>query len=378
MLNGRYPDYSRMRKKTKKNIPKFIYEYLEGGCFDDIGLETNRLALQKSKLSPRYLTSFSKCDLKTTILGKEYSAPFGIAPIGLQGLIWPNSPVILAKAAKKYNIPYILSTVSSESIEVISELAEDNAWFQLYNPVDEVIQDSILGRLKSCGYKNLVVTVDIPTFGFRPNDIANGLTMPPKHSVKNFIDVCKTPHWATQTLKYGIPKFKNLEPYMIEHQLDLPDMMRSMAMGKVDTEGLKRIRDKWEGNLIIKGVCSSSDLKLLEEVSADGVILSNHGARQLDACESPVDLLRKMDGGSLPSGMTMMMDSGIRSGVDIATSLASGSQFTFLGRFFMYAVSSLGKEGGEHAIEVLMQQLTQVLEQIRCEKPGDLTEFLVK
>ncbi|MDK9738898.1 alpha-hydroxy-acid oxidizing protein [Vibrio sp. D404a] len=376
MLDGRYPDYSRMRKKTEKNIPKFIYEYLEGGCFDDIGLETNRLALQSSKLAPRYLAPYSKCDLKTTILGKEYSAPFGIAPIGLQGLIWPNSPVILAKAAKKYNIPYILSTVSSESIEVIAELAEDNAWFQLYNPVDETIQDSILGRLKSCGYKNLVVTVDIPTFGFRPNDIVNGLTMPPKYSVKNFIDVCKTPHWATQTLKYGIPKFKNLEPYMREHRLDLPEMMRSMAMGKVDTEGLKRIRDKWEGNLIVKGVCSSSDLKLLEEVSADGVILSNHGARQLDACESPIDLLRKIDRDSVPSGTTMMMDSGIRSGVDIATSLASGAQFTFLGRFFMYAVSSLGKEGGEHAIEVLMHQLTQVMEQIRCEKPSDLSGFL--
>lgn len=376
MLDGRYPDYSRMRKKTEKNIPKFIYEYLEGGCFDDIGLETNRLALQKSKLAPRYLAPYSKCDLNTTILGKEYSAPFGIAPIGLQGLIWPNSPVILAKAAKKYNIPYVLSTVSSESIEVIAELAEDNAWFQLYNPVDETIQDSILERLKSCGYKNLVVTVDIPTFGFRPNDIVNGLTMPPKHSVKNFIDVCKTPQWATQTLKYGIPKFKNLEPYMREHRLDLPEMMRSMAMGKVDTEGLKRIRDKWKGNLIVKGVCSSSDLKLLEEVNADGVILSNHGARQLDACESPIDLLRKIDGDSVPSGMTMMMDSGIRSGVDIATSLASGAQFTFLGRFFMYAVSSLGKEGGEHAIEVLMQQLTQVMEQIRCEKPADLSEFL--
>ncbi|WP_249199399.1 alpha-hydroxy acid oxidase [Photobacterium sp. GJ3] len=365
-----------MRKKTKKNIPKFIYEYLEGGCFDDIGLETNRLALQKHKLSPRYLIPYSKCSLTTTILGKKYNAPFGIAPIGLQGLIWPNSPAILAKSAKKYNIPYILSTVSSESIEVISELAEDNAWFQLYNPVDESIQDSILSRLKICGYKNLVVTVDIPTFGFRPKDIVNGLTMPPKRSVKNFIDICKTPYWATQTLKYGIPKFKNLEPYMREHRLELPEMMRSMAMGKVDTEGLKRIRDKWEGNLIIKGVCSISDLKLLKETNADGVILSNHGARQLDACESPVDILRRIDGDCLPSGMAVMMDSGLRSGVDIALSLASGAQFTFLGRFFMYAVSSLSRKGGDHAIELLIQQLTQVLEQIRCENPSHLTDFL--
>lgn len=163
---------------------------------------------------------------------------------------------------------------------------------------------------------------------------------------------------------------------MRENRLDLPDMMRSMAMGKVDTEGLKRIRDKWDGNLIIKGVCSSSDLNLLSQVGADAVILSNHGARQLDACESPLDVLKKVNKETLPSGMTVMMDSGIRSGVDIATSLATGAQFTFLGRFFMYAVSSLGKEGGDHAIELLMQQLTQVLEQIRCEKPADLSEFL--
>jgi len=378
MFYSKYPDHSRMRARAKRNIPRFVFDYLEGGCFDNIGLDVNRNALKKVKLAPKYLKPYSGCDLSTPLFGKTYSAPFGIAPIGLQGLIWPNAPIILAKAAKTHNIPYVLSTVSSESIEVIADVAEDNAWFQLYNPVDETIQDSILSRLKICGYKNLVVTVDIPTFGFRPNDISNGLTMPPKHGINNFIDVCKTPQWAISTLKHGIPRFKNLEPYMKEHRLELPEMMQTMAMGKVDIDGLKRIRDKWSGNLIIKGVCSSTDLELLKEVNADGVIISNHGARQLDACESPIDVLSQMEKQKASPELTIMMDSGIRSGVDVATALASGASFSFLGRFFMYSVSALGRNGGDHAIQLLIEQLTQVLEQIRCEKPSQLSDFLVK
>ena len=378
MFNTKYPDYSRMRAKAKRNIPGFVFDYLEGGCFDNISVENNRTKLKNIKLAPKYLKPYAGCDLSTELFGKTYQAPFGIAPIGLQGLIWPNAPVILAKAAKQHNIPYILSTVSSESIENIADVAEDNAWFQLYNPIDEKIQDSILFRLKSSGYENLVVTVDIPTFGFRPNDIVNGLTMPPKFSLSNFTDVLSTPNWALSTLKYGVPRFKNLEPYMAEHHLDLPEMMRIMAMGKVDVDGLKRIRDKWSGNLIIKGVCSATDLSLLNEVNADGVIISNHGGRQLDAGESPIDILKKINASELPPNLQIMMDSGIRSGVDITTALASGANFSFLGRFFMYGVSALGSKGGDHAIELLIAQLTQVLEQIRCEKPNQLSDFIVK
>ncbi|MBB1271894.1 alpha-hydroxy acid oxidase [Psychromonas sp. SR45-3] len=378
MFHSKYPDYSRMRDRSKRNIPKFVFDYLEGGCFDNIAVEANRRAFRNIKLAPQYLKPFKGCDLSTTLFGKTYQAPFGIAPIGLQGLIWPNAPVILAKAAKDHNIPYILSTVSSDSIETIVNIAEENAWFQLYNPVDETIQDAIFSRLKACGYKNLVVTVDIPTFGFRPNDIANGLTMPPKFSLNNFIDVCRVPKWGLSTLKHGIPRFKNLEPYMKERKLDLPEMMRIMAMGKVDVDGLKRIRDKWPGNLIIKGVCSKVDLNLIKEINADGIIVSNHGGRQLDASESPIELLNKITPGDLPSNLQIMMDSGVRSGVDVATALASGASFTFLGRFFMYAVSALGNKGGDHAIELLNAQLTQVLEQIRCEKPSQLSEFIVK
>ena len=177
----RFPTVADLKMRAKKRMPQFAYDYLQEGCMDDIALKRNASQFDSVVLEPRYLEAFDKADISTEIYGHRYKAPFGIAPMGLQGLMWPDAPVILAKAAANNNIPFVLSTVSSEALEKIAEVSEGQAWYQLYNPTDENIRDDLLRRLKVSGYKNLVVTVDVPTFGFRPRDIRSG----PLYAAKN-------------------------------------------------------------------------------------------------------------------------------------------------------------------------------------------------
>jgi len=176
--NPKYPTIADLRNKAKKSIPRFAFEYLDGGCNSDINLHKNELDIQQIELRPEYLNKHTESSMKTNLFGVEYDAPFGIAPVGLQGLMWPNSPEILAKAAVEANIPFVLSTVTTSSIERIAEITEGKAWFQLYHPAAQEVTDDILKRAENSGYDVLVILADVPTFGYRPRDIKNGLAMP--------------------------------------------------------------------------------------------------------------------------------------------------------------------------------------------------------
>lgn len=309
----------------------------------------------------------------------NYDAPFGIAPVGLQGLMWPNSPEILAKAAFEHNIPFILSTVTTTSIERASEITEGKAWFQLYHPAEEKLRDDIINRASAAECPVLVILCDVPTFGFRPRDIRNGLAMPPSMNLKNILQVLKRPHWALETLKHGIPNFEVLKPYMPKG-LDLKQLgsfMDQTFSGRLNEEKIKPIRDMWKGKLVLKGVASAYDAEEAIRLGLDGIIVSNHGGRQLDAGESsirPLEHISSKYGGQIE----VMMDSGIRSGPDVARAMASGAKFTFMGRSFMYGVSALGKKGGDHTISLLKTELQQVMEQICCEKTSDFPNHLIK
>ncbi|HLV62601.1 alpha-hydroxy acid oxidase, partial [Galbibacter sp.] len=173
-FNYKYPSVDDLREKAKKRIPRFAFEYLDGGCNEDVNIIRNTAEIREIQLEPRYLNNYKDSNLKTTLFGRQYDAPFGIAPVGLQGLMWPNSPEILAKASFKHNIPFILSTVSTSSIERISELTQGNAWFQLYNPVEDSIRKDIINRAASAQCPVLVLLCDVPTFGYRPKDFRNG------------------------------------------------------------------------------------------------------------------------------------------------------------------------------------------------------------
>ncbi|WP_405269641.1 alpha-hydroxy-acid oxidizing protein [Cellulophaga sp. Ld12] len=378
-INTAYPSVSDLRTKAQKKIPKFAFEYLDGGCNEDVNLHKNTSEIRKVELLPSYLSKHSGSSMKTELFGKTYDAPFGIAPVGLQGLMWPNAPEILAKAAFEHNVPFVLSTVSTSNIERIAEITEGNAWFQLYHPTENRLRDDLIKRAAEAECPVLVILCDVPTFGFRPRDIRNGLAMPPKMTLKNILQVLGKPHWALETLKHGQPNFETLKPYMPKN-LDLKQLGKFMDQtfsGRLNEEKIKPIRDMWPGKLVLKGVANETDAEKAIQLGVDGLIVSNHGGRQLDAGESTIKPLSRI-AEKYGDQITVMMDSGIRSGPDIARSMASGAAFTFMGRSFMYGVAALGKQGGDHTISLLKTELQQVMEQICCEDVMDFKKHLIK
>jgi L-lactate dehydrogenase (cytochrome) len=378
-FNPKYPSVSDLRTKAKMKMPKFAFEYLDGGCNDDHNLRKNTSDLRAVELVPEYLKSSVEVSLKTKLFGTEYDAPFGIAPIGLQGLMWPKAPEILAKAAFKNNIPFVLSTVTTASIEGIGKITEGNAWFQLYYPAKEYVRKNIIDRAANAGYPVLVLLSDVPSFGFRPKDIRNGLAMPPKMSLRNFYQILKRPEWAIKTLAHGQPEFETLKPYMPEG-LNLSQLGKFMDQtfdGRLNEEKIKPIREQWKGKIVLKGIASEIDMEKAIRLGIDGVIISNHGGRQLDAGQSTVQVLKKLQE-KYRDKITIMMDSGLRNGPDVARTLAQGASFSFLGRSFMYGVGALGSAGAEHTIDLIKTELVQVMEQLGCERTLDLPNYIFK
>ncbi|MEP4883030.1 alpha-hydroxy acid oxidase, partial [Maribacter dokdonensis] len=319
-FNSDYPSVDDLRSKAKSRIPKFAFEYLDGGCNEDVSLARNTSDIRKVQLQPRYLRNKGTSCIKTKVMGMEFDAPFGIAPVGLQGLMWPNTPEILAKAAYNHNIPFILSTVTTIDIEKASELTEGNAWFQLYNPVDDAIRDDIIDRADAAGCPVLVLLCDVPTFGYRPRDFRNGLALPPKMTVANILQILGKPNWAYNTLKYGQPTFETLKPYTPEG-LDLKQLgafMDKTFSGRLNEEKIKPIRDKWKGKLVLKGVASEQDTQDAIRMGFDGIIVSNHGGRQLDAAQSTINSLQEITA-KFSNQIEIMMDSGLRSGQPAAS-----------------------------------------------------------
>ncbi|MDB4286369.1 alpha-hydroxy-acid oxidizing protein [bacterium] len=377
--NSQYPSIADLRKKASKRIPKFAFEYLIGGANDEVNLVKNTAEIREVELMPQYLERPEQVDLGTTLFGQRYNAPFGIAPIGLQGLIWPNSSEILAKAAVRQNIPFVLSTVTTSSIERIGEITEGKFWFQLYHPAEDKVRDDVLRRVEEAGSEVLVALADTPSFGYRYRDIRNGLSMPPKMSVKNILQVMGKPSWAMQTLYHGQPNFASLKPYMPKN-LNLSQLgkfMNETFEGRLTGDKLAILRDKWKGKLVVKGIVNEQDAEKAIRLGVDGIIVSNHGGRQLDAGQSAIKPLAHL-ASTYGDKLTVMMDSGIRSGPDIACSLASGAKFAFLGRAFMYGVGALGAQGGDHTISILKAQLKQIMEQLGCDKVLDLPRHLIK
>jgi len=378
-FDPRYPSVGDLKRKAKKRIPKFAFDYLEGGCNEEVNLLKNVSDFHDVKLMPQYLQNYAGVDTSAELFGHKYDAPFGIAPIGLQALMWPNASEILAKAAVKHNVPFILSTVGTSSIERIAEVTDSRFWFQLYHPAKTEMRDDILQRLEDVNCPVLVVLVDVPSFGFRYREIKAGLSMPPKMTAANVFQAAIRPNWSIQTLANGIPEFATLKKYM-DKSLDMSQLGQFMNASfdkRVDMNKIAAIRDKWKGKMVLKGIVSESDMEKTIALGADGIIVSNHGGRQIDAGESSIQSLTKL-AAKYKDKMPIMMDGGIRTGPDIARAIASGANFTFMGRPFMYGVSALGKKGGDHTIGMFKAQFKQAMEQLCCETIAGLPATLIK
>ena len=377
-MDVRYPSIEMLAERAKRRMPGFAYDYLTGGCFSDINLARNTKEIRDIQLRPYYLRKFNGASQQTTLFGKTYDAPFGIAPVGLQGLMWPKSCEILAEAAKQHNIPFCLSTVGTASIETISEITEGDFWFQLYHPKANELRDKLLERAAQAGCKTLVLLADTPTFAYRPKEIRNGLSIPPQMTLANLLQIATHPRWAIEQLFAGSPEFKTMKPY-IPNGLNMQHLglfMNKTFSGRLTEDKIKAVRDQWQGNLVIKGIVNPEDAELAIRLGADGLIVSNHGGRQLDCGESTIKPLTEL-AKKYSDRVTLMMDGGIRSGADIASSLASGAKFTFLGRAPMFGACAMGAKGGNQALEILKRQIQQVMEQVGCEKIEDFPQHLI-
>jgi L-lactate dehydrogenase (cytochrome) len=376
-MNPRYPSIELLAKRAKQRMPGFAYDYLSGGCMSEVNLERNTRDIRAVELKPVYLRDYKGASQKTTLFGREYASPFGIAPVGLQGLMWPKSCEMLARTAKEQNIPFVLSTVTTASIETISEITGGDFWFQLYHPAEDSLRDKILQRAAEAGCKTLVLLADTPTFGYRPKEIKNGLSVPPKMTLSNIIQMCFHPTWSFSQLFSGIPEFKTLKPY-IPPGLSMKHLglfMNKTFSGRLNESRIRTIRDMWKGNLVVKGIVNPEDAERAISMGIDGLIASNHGGRQLDQGQATIKSIAEL-AKTCKGRIKLMMDSGIRSGSDVAVAFASGAEFTFLGRAPMYGVCAMGSQGGTQVVEILQKELQQVMEQLGCEKLEDLPKHL--
>jgi L-lactate dehydrogenase (cytochrome) len=367
-----------LAERAKQRMPGFAYDYLTGGCFSNINLARNTKEIRDIQLRPHYLRGFNGASQQTTLFGKTYDSPFGIAPVGLQGLMWPKSCEILAKAAKQHNVPFCLSTVGTASIETIADITEGDFWFQLYHPAENVLRDKLLARAAQAGCKTLVLLADTPTFAYRPKEIKNGLSIPPQMTLANILQIATHPRWAIEQLLAGSPEFKTMKPYIPDglNMQHLGLFMNKTFSGRLTEDKIKAIREQWPGNLVIKGIVNPEDAEIAIKLGVDGLIVSNHGGRQLDSGQSTIKPLAEL-AKKYSDTVTLMMDGGIRSGADVASSLASGARFTFLGRAPMFGACAMGDQGGNQVLEIFKRQLQQVMEQVGCEKVEDFPKHLI-
>lgn len=364
----KYPRLTDLEKKAKRRIPPFMFAYLDAGTGRDFAKDANEAAYREISLTPQFLRGRVAADTSTTLLGKVYGAPFGVAPIGLSSTIWPGAEQILARAAKAHNFPYALSTVAGDSIERVSKVGGDITWFQLYPPADRDMCLDMMRRARECGVDTLVVTADVPAPSRRERMRLSGGPVGSRgksmYTPRVIMQSMSRPEWALRLLANGGPRFRNIEPYSDRFGgMGVTEFIGSQLNGGLDWDYLDIIRDRWPGKLLLKGILHGQDAERAARAGVDGLVISNHGGRQLDAAPHPLHQLphiRAVVGNKMP----LIVDSGIRSGLDVAKAIASGADFVLIGRSFLYAVAALGKRGGEHAATVLTEELQDVMRQL--------------
>jgi len=366
--DSRYPSIFDLEKRAGRRIPHFALEYLQGGIGCEIGLRQNRQALDAVQLVPRYLRDISNCDISTPLFGKRYAMPIGIAPVGLAGMIWPGSELMLARAAQQAQIPFVLSMAGTTSMETVAEKTEGWSWFQLYPTHDWSITEDLIKRASAAGYRVLVVTVDVPVGAKRERELRSGLTLPLKLTARNLLFSAMCPQWTLGLSRYGLPRFETLSSYAPQEMTSLGGMagfVSKLLVKGVTEEHLRRIRELWDGTLVIKGVLGAENAVSACDLGVDGIIVSNHGGRQMDASPASIEVLESIVA-AVGERCAVMLDSGIRSGTDVLRAFAKGAKFVFAGRSFYFAAAALGDRGGEQAIEIFRDEITRGLAQLGC------------
>ncbi len=344
---------------ARRHLPRPVFAYVSGGVEDNVSREDNRAVFEEWQFIPRVLRGVARRTQATTLFGHEYAAPFGIAPIGIAALYAYRGDLVLARAAKAANVPFAMSGSSLIRLEEVAQ-ASPEAWFQAYLTGDKARFVPLVERIAAAGFRTLVVTVDVPMSGNRENNVRAGFSTPLRPSLRMAWDGMVRPRWTFGTFlrtiaQYGMPHFENNFATRGAPILS-PSVLRDFSdRGDLDWNHFSKIRAMWKGRVVVKGILSTEDARIAVDRGADGIIVSNHGGRQLDGAVSPLRVLPEIVE-ACPS-VPVMFDSGIRRGTHILKALALGAKFVFLGRSFGYAASVGGEEGVRHAIDILRVEI---------------------
>ena len=369
-----------LRRVALRRLPRFQAEYLEGGSEDEVSLRRNRSILERITWVPRMLVGTGVPVVTRELLGETLQLPLVIAPTGFNGMIWPQGDLALAKAADVAGIAFTLSTVSNYDVAALNPQLQRPAWFQLYPVKDEKTSDRIIDKAAEAGCHKLVVTVDVPALGAREWDQRN-YTRPLKLSASSILDVLLHPRWLRQVmLPKGAPEFANLAEF-------LPPGARSALqgvrfMGTQINPGLswadmERMRARWKGKMLLKGVLCVEDARRAADIGCDGIVLSNHGGRQLDSCVTGIETVRQV-AETVGDRLTILVDGGFRRGLDVLKALALGADGVMIGRAALYGLAAGGEAGVAHALSLLRIEIERGLTLLGCHTLDELGHHLIR
>jgi (S)-mandelate dehydrogenase len=354
---------------ARRRLPKIIFDYLEGGADDEIGLKHNRESFERYRLMPRRLVDVDKRDTGIELLGRHQAAPFMIGPTGLNGALWPKGDFLLARAAERAGIPFVLSTASNASIEDVAATSKGDLWFQLYI-VQRKLAEQMVGRAEAAGYSTLVLTTDVGVNGNRERDLRNNFGLPMQYTPRLIYDGVTHPRWSLGFVLNGMPQLGNLvgsDSSDVEIQAAVMNRQMDASFSWDDFSWLRKL---WPRKLLVKGILRPDDAERCIAAGADGVILSNHGGRQLDAAISPLEVLAET---RARISAPILIDSGYRRGTDIVKALALGANAVLLGRASLYGLAAAGEAGVNHVLHLLKDKVDRTLAQIGCSSIGELS-----
>ncbi|WP_144141376.1 alpha-hydroxy acid oxidase [Paraburkholderia sp. BCC1884] len=356
------------RIAARKRLPRLAFDYLDGGAEDGDALRRNTDAYRQWLFKPRVMTDVSQCSIATRFFEREAAAPLIVGPTGLNGLFWPCADELLAQAASRAGLPFVLSTASTSLLEDVRAAAPGaDLWMQLYVQQDRGIAENLMRRASVAGFSTLVLTVDVPVHGKRDHDTRNGFALPLRVSRRLLADCLRHPHWCWQMARYGAPQLKNIaqsvgeradlsrHAAMLSRQMDL-------TLGWTDLEWVRR---HWSGKLIVKGVQGHEDALLAAAHGADGIVLSNHGGRQLGSTLSPLELLPSI-ADEVGHRLSIYVDGGIRRGSDALKAVALGARGVLLGRAPLYGLASRGGAGVTDVLALMMNEMQITLRLLGC------------
>ena len=367
-----------LRALAQKRLPKGLFEFVDRGTEDEVALLNNRAALDRIKLRPRVLVDVSRRESKTNLFGRELPLPIIIAPTGMADLMWFHGELALARAAARAGIPFTLATSSTTPFEQVSKTLNAPFWFQMYMWDDREQSHAIMNRARAAGADTLLLTVDTAVFANREFNRRNGFTNPLLNR-RFALDIAIHPRWSLGVmgrylLEGGMPRFANYPEHLRSNITRAPARLANSA--SVTWQDVARLRERWPGRLLLKGVLAPQDALLAVEHGVDGIVVSNHGGRNLDAAVAPIDVLAEIVA-AVSGRIAVLYDSGIRRGTDIVKALALGSDAVLIGRATLFGLAAGGESGASRAIAILHEELTRTLALIGAQGINDLTPACV-